>query len=168
MTALIVALVLSCGPDSKGEPACAHASVQDLNGSSAASTPEALVVRGDKLKGLPAVSLETVLASPSKYDGKAVAVEAKVRKACSKMGCWMELAATEKSPGVRVTMKDHGFFVPLDSAGRTARVEGVVKVAALTPASAEHFKSEGAQVAQDKDGSFREVQLIADGVELRK
>ena len=55
-----------------------------------------------------------------------------MRKACEKKGCWMELAADAKGPGVRVTFKDYGFFVPLDSAGRTAKVEGVVKVAELS------------------------------------
>lgn len=176
MNALLVALVLTCAPDEKGatHANCAHPaatsamSEQQQTSTPAAASNEALIARGEKLKGLPSVTLDKVLASPSQYDGKTVAIEAKVRKSCSRMGCWMELAASNNSPGVRVTMKDHGFFVPLDSAGRTAKVEGTVQVALLTPEKAEHFKSEGAQVAQDKDGSFREVQLVASGVELRK
>ncbi len=124
--------------------------------------------RGEKLKGLPPVTLAKVLEAPSDFDGKTVAVEAKVRKACTAKGCWMELSASDKGPGVRVTFKDYGFFVPLDSAGRTAKVEGTVKVATLSPEKAKHYEAEGAQVAKDKDGTYREVQLVATGVELRK
>jgi hypothetical protein len=80
----------------------------------------------------------------------------------------MELAGTEKGPGVRVTFKDYGFFVPLDSAGSTAKVEGVVKVAMLDDAKAKHYEAEGATVPKGKDGKYREVQLVAVGVELRK
>ncbi len=128
----------------------------------------ALLTRGEKLKGLPAVTLETLLASPAQYDGKAVAVTAKVRKNCERKGCWMELASSENAPGVRVTFKDYGFFVPLDSAGKTAKVEGLVKVAELSAERAKHYESEGAKVPQDKSGKYSEVQLVASGLELRK
>ncbi|HLM46267.1 MAG TPA: DUF4920 domain-containing protein, partial [Myxococcaceae bacterium] len=92
------------------------------------------------------------------------------RKACEKKGCWMELAtaADAKDPGVRVTFKDYGFFVPLDSAGSQARVEGVVQVAELSESRAKHYEGEGAIVPRGSDGKPREVQLVASGVELRR
>ena len=130
---------------------------------------DAVLTRGEKLKGLPKTELVKLLESPADFDGKAVLVEAKVRRACQSRGCWMELApATGKGPGVRVTFKDYGFFVPLDSAGRTAKVEGQVKVADLSEETAKHYESEGAVVPRGKDGKPREVQLVAVGVELRK
>lgn len=149
MNALLVALVLAATPEAKTE---------------AAPT----LTRGEKLKGAESVELARLLASPADYEGKTVMVEAKIRKACEKKGCWMELAGTEKGPGVRVTFKDYGFFVPLDSAGSTAKVEGVVKVALLEEAKAKHYEAEGATVPRGKDGKYREVQLVAVGVELRK
>lgn len=174
MNALLIALVLSC-PGKEGQAcACNHDSHDKQAHAAPASKPApapaqaAVMSRGEKLKGLEPVAFEKLLASPSEYAGKTVAVEAKVRQACTKKGCWMELAADDKSPGVRVTFKDYGFFVPLDSAGSTAKVEGLVKVAELSPEKAKHFESEGAKVAKDKDGKFREVQLVAVGVELRR
>lgn len=127
-----------------------------------------VLVRGEKLKGATSVEMKKLLESPSEFDGKTVMVEAKVRKACEKKGCWMELAGEEKGPGVRVTFKDYGFFVPLDSAGSTAKVEGVVKLAELSEQKAKHYEGEGASVPKGKDGKYREVQLVATGVELRK
>ena len=127
-----------------------------------------VLARGEKLKGSNKVELAALLAAPETHDGKTVALEAKVRKACTKKGCWMELASADKGPGLRVTFKDYGFFVPLDSAGATAKVEGVVKVAALSDDAAKHYESEGATVPRGKDGKAKEVQLVATGVELRR
>jgi hypothetical protein len=179
MNAFFVSLVLGCtpGPDgkmacdgkhqpaAKAEAECHHPPTQ----ANAPANPGApVLVRGEKLKGLKAVTLDSLLTAPADFEGKDVQVEAKVRKACEKKGCWMELAPTDKGPGVRVTFKDYGFFVPLDSAGSTAKVEGTVKVAELSPERAKHYEAEGAKVAKGKDGKYREVQLVALGVELRQ
>lgn len=148
MNTLLLALMLTAAPETK--------------------STDAVLVRGEKLKGATSVEMKKLLETPSEFDGKTITVEAKVRKACEKKGCWMELAGEEKGPGVRVTFKDYGFFVPLDSAGSTAKVEGVVKLAELSEQKAKHYESEGASVPKGKDGKYREVQLVASGVELRK
>jgi len=180
MNTLLLSIALSCAPGPDGKTACtgnhdhaatkpgAEAGGKAQAAAAAAAKGDALLVRGEKLKGLPTVTLDKLLASPADFEGKEVQVEAKVRKACEKKGCWMELAPTEKGPGVRVRFKDYGFFVPLDSAGSTAKVEGTVKVAELAPERAKHFEAEGAKVAKGKDGKYREVQLVALGLELRR
>ncbi|HZA51075.1 MAG TPA: DUF4920 domain-containing protein [Myxococcaceae bacterium] len=161
---LLAAPAAHSGDPEQGEchhpPAPARAEAKDSQGW--------LLVRGEKLKGAPAVTLEHLVQKPEAHAGKTVFVEGKVRRACTKKGCWMELARSERGAGVRVTFKDYGFFVPLDSAGSTARVEGVVKVAELSDERAKHYESEGAIVPRGKDGKPREVQLVASGVELRR
>jgi hypothetical protein len=134
------------------------------------ATPAAgwTLTRGEALKGAPAVTLAELLTKPQAHEGKTVRVEGQVRKACEKKGCWMELAEGAKGAGVRVTFKDYGFFVPLDSAGSAARVEGVVKVTELSDGMAKHYEAEGAIVPRGTDGKPREVQLVATGVELRR
>jgi hypothetical protein len=69
----------------------------------------------------------------------------------------------------RVTFKDYGIFVPLDSAGSTARVQGVVETKVLEPGQVDHMESEGATFAKkEPDGSAREVHIVATGVELTR
>jgi hypothetical protein len=126
------------------------------------------IVRGEKLKGLPSVALDALLADPSKYDGKDISLKGNVRQACTRKGCWMELSPSQSGAGVRITFKDYGFFVPLDSAGSTATVEGRVKVATLSEDKAKHYASEGAKVPEAKDGAVKEVQMVAVGVVLEK
>ena len=149
MNALLVALVLVAAP-------------------APSKSTEPTLVRGEKLKGLPKVELAALLKDPAAQEGKSVQLEGKVRKACEKKGCWMELSGEEKGPGVRVTFKDYGFFVPLDSAGSTVKIEGVVSVKELSDERVKHFEAEGATIPRGKDGKAREVQLVASGLELRK
>jgi Domain of unknown function (DUF4920) len=126
--------------------------------------PGAVLVRGEPLpKNQAPQPLSAVLGKAE--DGRRVLVEGVVRRACSQMGCWMELAPAEGGQGVRVTFKDYGFFVPTDSAGAKARVQGTLKVAQLTAAQAEHLRAEGGSTAA---GAQREVRLVATGVELRR
>jgi hypothetical protein len=117
------------------------------------------------------IKLAQLLANPDGYAGKSVLVEGTVRAACTRRGCWMELAqgVARGTQGCRVTFKDYGFFVPTDSAGAGARVEGVVSVRTVPPAEVQHFESEGASFQKkDTDGSAREIRIVATGVELRR
>ncbi len=149
--------------DEKG--ACDADHAQAARASGAASVkPGGVLVLGEPLpKNQAPLPLSAVLSKPD--DGRQVLVEGVVRRACSQMGCWMELAPGEGGPGLRVTFKDYGFFVPTDSAGAKARVQGTLKVAQLTAAQADHLRAEGGSMAA---GAQREVRLIASGVELRR
>src|SRR5262245_50326757 len=62
---------------------------------------------GDGIKPGETAALATVLSGPAQFAGRNVIVEGAVRQACTRRGCWMEIAATlDKShPGCRVTFK---------------------------------------------------------------
>lgn len=129
-----------------------------------------VIKRGEAIASdAKAVPLATVLSSPAEYTKTPVVVEGVVATACERKGCWMQLkpdAAAEQS--VRVTFKDYGFFVPLDSKGMKARAEGVTTVKKLSKAEADHLESEGAKLKRGEDGSAIEVSFVANGVELTK
>ena len=127
----------------------------------------AVTTRGEKLKGLKAVTLSELMKTPDTYVGKTVAVEGTVRQACQKKGCWMELAQAD-GQAVRVTFKNYGFFVPKDCAGSHVKLEGLVSVKELSEAKAKHYEEEGATVPRGKDGVAREVSVVAYGVELSR
>ncbi len=115
------------------------------------------------------VPLATVLASPAEYMKTSVVVEGVVTNACERKGCWMQLQpAAEGGQSVRITFKDYGFFVPLDSKGMKARAEGVTTVKKLSKAEADHLEEEGAKLKRNEDGSAIEVSFVASGVELTK
>jgi len=152
-------------------------SAEPTTGSVAPNSAGTAAARGStKSYGAPltgsasSVALTEILAQPDQYEGKNVSVEGEVRRACTKKGCWMELAEglSDAARGARVTFKDYGFFVPLDSAGAHAKLEGVVNVKTLKPGQVEHLEQEGAKLAKNADGTAKEVHFVATGVELTK
>jgi hypothetical protein len=131
------------------------------------TTPDGKKLYGQALAPAAPITVAALLARPE--TGAPVTVEGSVRKACTRKGCWMELAesAREGTPGCRVTFKNYGFFVPVDSAGSHARVQGQVQVDTLAAEAVRHYEEEGAVFAgKQPDGTAKEVRLVATGVEL--
>lgn len=116
------------------------------------------------------VSLASIMKNPAKYAGKNVLVEGVIVRSCKMEGCWMELAPDAKSKSIRIKMKNHAFFIPLNSAGSKAKAEGVFSVKTLSKAEVEHLiKDDGAKFDKiNSDGTVTEVSFEAAGVELRK
>jgi hypothetical protein len=114
------------------------------------------------------VPLETVLENPSDYVKTPVVVEGVIEKGCTRKGCWIQLAPESGKQAMRVTFKDYGFFVPLDSKGLDARAEGVTSIKVLPKKEVDHLESEGAKFTRNADGSANEVSFVASGIELRK
>lgn len=110
------------------------------------------------------VPLSAVVAKADQMNGKTVAVTGEVKSACAKKGCWMILA--ESDARARITFKDYGFFVPLDSAGSTAIVEGEVQVKTLTDAERKHLAEDAKKPVESIP--VHEVRLVATGVELTR
>jgi uncharacterized protein DUF4920 len=135
----------------------------------AAADPAGARLYGKPLAPATPMAVAAVLGNPDRFARADVTVEGAVRKACTRKGCWIELAESAQpgTPGCRVTFKDYGFFVPTDSAGARARVQGQVEVGTLSASAVRHYEEEGAAFAgKQPDGTAREVRLVATGVQL--
>lgn len=112
--------------------------------------------------------LSAILADPQRFHDQEVLVSGHVQRACSRRGCWMEVAPQAgEDRGCRVTFKDYGFLVPTHSQGSEARLLGVVQVTVLPKSAVEHYESEGGTFKNKQpDGTAREVRIVASGVEL--
>lgn len=69
------------------------------------------------------VPAATLMQHPELYSGKPVVVQGTIAEVCPKRGCWMKLRDGERE--LQVTFKDGSFTMPLDCAGREARISGV-------------------------------------------
>jgi hypothetical protein len=122
---------------------------------------------GAPIGNSPKVALADLVKDPAAWSGKTVKTEGLVSAVCQGSGCWMTLKSGERS--VRVTFKDYGFFVPMDSAGATAVMEGVFTSKTITEATAKHYASETAGGKPDEiKGDQAELTFVASGVELAK
>ncbi len=134
-------------------------------GEGAAPEPSRVMEDGSRLFGgeideaREVTPLAQILAAPAQYEGQVVKTEGEISQVCQAMGCWMELRADEQSPGIRVPMAGHSFFLPRDLAGSRATIEGTVHVAELSEEEREHLASEGA-TATDQDVSIEATGVL--------
>ncbi len=150
---------------------CEQSSETPPPASTAPAAQGAVTKVGAPLSAGERLTVADLVAKAPEFKDKTVVVSGTVRQACSKKGCWMELAGgTDKSqPGCRVTFKDYAFFVPVDSAGSTATVQGLVSVETVSVAQVQHMESEGGQFPiKNADGTANEVRIVATGVELTR
>jgi hypothetical protein len=116
----------------------------------------------------PAINFADVLKEPAKFAGKRVRIEGVVERVCQSEGCWMQIAPESGTAGIRVTFKDHSFFVPKDSKSMKFKAEGEFSVKVLDKAQVDHLIEDGAKIERKADGTADEVRFVATGVELRK
>jgi hypothetical protein len=83
-----------------------------------------------------------------------ILVQAKVDKVCQSKGCWF--AVKEQGQEIRVTFKGYSFFVPKDSAGTQAVMQGKIFEKEISAAEARHY-------AKDEGKSPAEVAKITSG-----
>jgi hypothetical protein len=122
---------------------------------------------GAPLGNAPKIALADLVKDPAAWAGKTVTTEGVVSAVCQEKGCWMVLKSGDQS--VRVTFKDYGFFVPKDSAGATAVMEGVFNVKTIPEARAKHYAGETPGGKPDAiKGDQKELSLVASGVELTR
>ena len=116
-------------------------------------------------------SIDSVLKEPSKFNKGLIVIEGVVVRSCKMEGCWAEIGGDKgNGKSVRVKMKDHSFFIPLNAEGAWARVEGTVQVTTLSKEQVEHMiKEDGAKFEnRNADGTVTEVSFEATGIELKR
>jgi len=148
-------------PDSKHEAAKVETAKVEKDGD--------VIKRGVALSTeSSAVAFADVLKEPAKFTGKRVRIEGVVERVCQSEGCWMQIAPESGVAGIRVTFKDHSFFVPKDVKSMKFKAEGEFFVKALDKAQVDHLIEDGAKIERKADGTADEIRFVATGVELRK
>ncbi|MCB9884310.1 MAG: DUF4920 domain-containing protein [Planctomycetes bacterium] len=114
------------------------------------------------------VAAADLLKDPAAYEGKTVRVEGPITAVCQTKGCWMHLNS-ETEP-VMVKFKDYGFFMPKDASGRTAILDGVVKVKQETVEETKHYLEDAGKTEEAaKITEGRKIPtVVASGVALTK
>lgn len=124
---------------------------------------DAYEVFGAPLDGEPdARPLAEVLADQSDWDGRQVAVRARVAQVCQKKGCF--LVAQDGEHLARVTFRDYGFFVPTDSTGKVVTLVGTLGRRVLDEAQAKHYAEDAGDDPAAVTGPRSEVTIVADSV----
>ena len=117
-------------------------------------------------KIIPASDL---LNNPEQYVDQNIRVSGTVGDVCQKMGCWMVISEEDKH--MRVTTKDHKFFVAKDGAGSDCEIEGLVVKKQANKERADHYaeeSSENAPIPQGEIENKATYEIVASGIRFLK
>jgi hypothetical protein len=101
--------------------------------------------------------LGQIMREPGKFAARTVRTEGVVSAVCKSMGCWMELA--EPGGQAHIKMAGHSFFVPKDSKGHRAVVQGKI-------VNAPKDDDDCTEEAREQTGQIAKVEIEATGVEF--
>lgn len=115
-----------------------------------------------------AIEASQLLAMLDGKDSVEVKVKGTINSCCQKKGCWMDMEIAE-GENMTVRFKDYSFFVPMNSAGREAIIEGVAKIDTQSVDWLRH-KAEDAGKSDEEIAAITEPELkvsfLASGVIL--
>ncbi|MDH5379332.1 MAG: DUF4920 domain-containing protein [Cyclobacteriaceae bacterium] len=110
-------------------------------------------------------SLFDNLVGNEKVEGK---FEIEITDVCQNKGCWMKAKLPDGSK-MHITFKDYSFFVPKNSANKSAVIEGVASIKTTTVEELQHYAKDAGKSQEEIDlitEPKEEVQFIANGVEI--
>ena len=118
------------------------------------------------------MTLRAALANAKALDGETIRVRAPITGVCQVKGCWMNLGQTDANgnPPLFVKFKDYGFFMPKDSSGRVAIVEGTMTLKQETVAETKHYLEDAGKHEQAKKVTQgrKILRFMASGVAIEK
>lgn len=126
-----------------GEHHGAHGE-HDAHGANEEKATGSFGAKIDEHGAMSAADLLTALQSKDSVVGK---VTAPITEACQKKGCWM-MVDMNGTP-MRVSFKDYGFFVPKNSGGHTAIMEGVARKEEISVATLKHYAEDAGKTKKE-------------------
>lgn len=136
---------------------------------SSAPAPKAAVTHWGSEQTLKAEPKPLAKAIAEAKSGSTVLVTAKAESVCQKKGCWVVLQDGDAS--VRVTMKDYGFFLPGDVAGKTLVIEGVLAETVTSEKDQRHYAKDAGkskdEIAAIK-GELKAWSLVASSIRVQE
>jgi hypothetical protein len=126
----------------------------------AAETAETATFHGDTITADGAITtaeLVAIMEADSTYTGK---VETVINSCCKKKGCWMRVALADGKE-MKVTFKDYGFFVPLESAGKPVIMQGKAYYETLTVEELKHYAEDAGKTDEEIDAITQPEPVLA-------
>lgn len=124
---------------------------------------------GEKIEQMSAVAAADIRGRLESVDSVEVQLEGIITDVCKKKGCWMKIDMGN-GESLTVRFKDYGFFVPVESQGKIAVIDGVLKkeINEEYGHHHDHDHKEGEACHQDENASEFTYNFTAKGVILKE
>jgi len=110
-----------------------------------------------------------LLAMLGDQDSLNVKVESEINSCCQKKGCWMKMDIGDEKE-LMVKFKDYGFFVPMDSEGKMAVIDGKVKKSVIPVDELKHYAEDAGKSQEEIDAITEDEEkltFLANGVLIK-
>ncbi|MFK7922349.1 MAG: DUF4920 domain-containing protein [Bacteroidia bacterium] len=112
-------------------------------------------LRIDAMNAMPVADLQAAVTETGSMDIK---IAGPVEAACQAKGCWMTMPLADGT-NMRVRFKDYGFFVPKDSKGKTAIVEGRAYTDTTSVDDLRHYAVDGGMSEEEAAAKYNEPKI---------
>jgi len=128
--------------------ACHSGTVKKDEATTEVSTEEG--VYGSSIRAEDPISGEELVSMLGEKDSVWVTMQSTIVANCHESGCWMDLDLGS-GKAIKVTFKDYAFFIPLDSEGKTATIEGFAKKEVIPVDLLKHYAEDEGKTAEEID-----------------
>jgi len=102
---------------------------------------------GDEIDGENATDAMQFIADNQDKDSINIKISGEITSVCQMKGCWMTMNVGEEE--LRITFKDYGFFVPKNSSGNEAIIEGVLHKKLVDVKMLKHYAEDGGKSKEE-------------------
>jgi hypothetical protein len=106
---------------------------------------------GDTIDNNNILNADEVMVMVNESGSANVKLEGSIEECCQKKGCWMKVNVEGMEESMRVTFKDYGFFVPLNSAGNSVVMEGIVSFDTVEVDVLKHYAEDAGKTQEEID-----------------
>lgn len=128
--------------------------------------PDATGNFGATINAEGAIAAKDVIKTLGKADSTRVKVKGAINAVCQTKGCWMTMPLSDKQD-MRVKFKDYAFFVPKNSTGKDAVVDGWVYREVVSVDELRHYAEDEGLPQEEIDKITKpeeRITFMADGV----
>jgi len=151
------------GGDSSGEPGSNKTGASELADDMDPDTTKRF--GGDFTVDGEAMTLGEALEKGPTGEDEPIKVSTKITKVCQKKGCWFKMTDASVERSIRVRMQDYDFFIPRNTAGGEALVQGYLQSREVPAEEVEHYASDQGKDIE-VDGPQKVVEFMASAVEI--
>jgi len=144
---LLLSLLWACSSPQGSNEETTEAAQEEMNEKPAVSEDGCY---GAAISGKNPIMVDSLVTMLDHQDSVWVTFKSKIVANCQHSGCWMDLDLGNEKV-VKVTFKDYAFFIPLDSQGKTATVEGYGKKVLIPVDMLKHYAEDDGQPQEEID-----------------
>lgn len=121
---------------------------------------------GSQMPQGKAISLSAAISNLEQGE-QLLKIQGKVTEVCQAKGCWMILVdEKDSSLYARITFKDYGFFVPVETSMQRSQIFGELSEHSLTKERAQHYAEDAGKDPSTIVEEITEYTIVAHAVQL--